>query len=188
MATYYSNHPSLSLATALYMDAAFVTKAPDAWYSDGTINRRQVSGVLQDAVTCDSCTPNPATSTLTFEAYDSGTGAASRFYFFLSEALALNDLTISGASIDAYEQANCNQSNPTATDSMFENAIIYANTNNANVRGNGIPCSTPVSLYKKINGFQVNGTQVSNGQTIVVNGCTITVVINTDCSDLSCNS
>jgi len=63
MATYYSDHPSLSLATALYTSDSLTIKAPDAWYSDGTINRKQVGGILQAVVTCDSCNPNPATST-----------------------------------------------------------------------------------------------------------------------------
>jgi hypothetical protein len=189
MAIYYSDHPSLSLATALYTSSLLTIKAPDAWYSDGTINRKQLGGLLQAVVTCDSCNPNPATSILTFSSYDGGNAPAAKFYFNLSEALALNDLTISSATIEAFEDTSCNQINPTATDVMAANAIITAGTNNANAEGFGFNCSNPfapVSKYKKGNSFQVNGTTVNNGSVIVVNGCSISIVIDTSCSDLSC--
>lgn len=58
---YYSNSPLLSLATAIYQDAALTLLAPDAYYSNQVITRRQVtvSGVttLQAPVTCESCAP-----------------------------------------------------------------------------------------------------------------------------------
>jgi len=98
-------------------------------------------------------------------------------------------LTISAATIEAFEDVSCNQVNPTATDIMTTNAVILAGTNNANAEGVGFNCSNPfapVSKYKKGTSFQVNGTTVNNGSVIVVNGCSISIVIDTSCSDLSC--
>ena len=55
--TYYSDSPLLSLSTAIYQDAALTILAPDAYYSDQVISRRQLSGVLGAPVTCVSCAP-----------------------------------------------------------------------------------------------------------------------------------
>jgi len=54
---YYSDSPLLSLATAIYQDADLTILAPDAYYSDQVITRRQLLGVLQAPVTCASCAP-----------------------------------------------------------------------------------------------------------------------------------
>ena len=54
---YYSDSPLLSLATAIYQDADLTILAPDAYYSDQVITRRQLIGVLQAPVTCASCAP-----------------------------------------------------------------------------------------------------------------------------------
>ena len=58
---YYSNSPLLSLATAIYQDAALTIYAPDAYYSNQVITRRQVTSggitTLQAPVTCVSCAP-----------------------------------------------------------------------------------------------------------------------------------
>jgi hypothetical protein len=53
--TYYLNAPSLGSATAVFSNAALTTLAADGFYSDGTIAREQVSGVLLPQQTCPSC-------------------------------------------------------------------------------------------------------------------------------------
>lgn len=53
--TYYLNGPNLATSTAVFLDAAFTTCAPDGYYSDGTIVRQQVSCVLLPQVECPAC-------------------------------------------------------------------------------------------------------------------------------------
>lgn len=53
--TYYLNAASLALASAVYSNAGLTTLAPDGFYSDGSIVREQVSGVLQAQSACPGC-------------------------------------------------------------------------------------------------------------------------------------
>jgi hypothetical protein len=53
--TYYLDAPSLSSATVIYSDVDLTTVAADGFYSDGTIVREQVSGVLLPQNSCPSC-------------------------------------------------------------------------------------------------------------------------------------
>jgi len=48
---FYLNAPTLSDATAVFIDAATLTFAPDGYYSDGSIVRQQTSGILGVAST-----------------------------------------------------------------------------------------------------------------------------------------
>jgi hypothetical protein len=52
---YYLDAPSLSLATAVYTDAALSTCASDGVYSDGIITRVQSGCILGPAKVCPSC-------------------------------------------------------------------------------------------------------------------------------------
>ena len=52
---YYLDAPSFSSATKVYTDAALTTVAPDGYYSDQSISRQQVGGVLLPQITCPSC-------------------------------------------------------------------------------------------------------------------------------------
>lgn len=54
-ATYYLDAPSLGSASVIYEDASLSTIAPDGFYSDGTIVREQVSGILLPQVNCPAC-------------------------------------------------------------------------------------------------------------------------------------
>jgi len=49
--TFYLNAPTLSDATAVFIDAATLILAPDGYYSDGAIVRQQISGILGVAST-----------------------------------------------------------------------------------------------------------------------------------------
>lgn len=51
----FINGSSLSNSTAVYSNSSMTILAPDGWYSDGSVVRRQVSGVLQPAQPCTSC-------------------------------------------------------------------------------------------------------------------------------------
>jgi hypothetical protein len=188
MAVFYSDNPTLSLATAIYTDAALTTKAADGYYSDQTISRRQDGGFLLAAEACANCSANPATSTLTFSAYDGGTYPGAKFYFMLSNPLVTNDITIENAQIDAFDSTDC-LSFTTATDFLAAPLVLLAGTNNANGLGGGLDCAlTGVVRYKRFNSLTVNGTSVFNGSIIDIGGCLVTIVINsTTCETLSCN-
>lgn len=53
--TFYLDSPSFGSATIIYSDVNLTTVAPDGFYSDGTIVREQVSGVLLPQTSCPSC-------------------------------------------------------------------------------------------------------------------------------------
>lgn len=53
--TYYLDAPSLSSATVVYSNAALTTVAANGFYSDGSIVREQVSGVLLPQQICPAC-------------------------------------------------------------------------------------------------------------------------------------
>lgn len=53
--TYYLNGNDLQSSTAVFLDAALTICAPDGYYSDGTITRKQISCVLSTGSTCQSC-------------------------------------------------------------------------------------------------------------------------------------
>jgi hypothetical protein len=54
-ATYYLDAPSLGSASVIYSDASLSTIAPNGFYSDGTIVREQVGGILLPQVNCPAC-------------------------------------------------------------------------------------------------------------------------------------
>ncbi len=57
VSNYFMDAPTLSQATAIYTDATMTTPAADGFYSDESIVRQQVSGVLLAPRTCPSCPP-----------------------------------------------------------------------------------------------------------------------------------
>ena len=62
-ATFYIDTASFSTATAVFTDRGLQTKAPDGYYSDETIVRRQQNGILEPAVNCPNCGNPPPTPT-----------------------------------------------------------------------------------------------------------------------------
>lgn len=55
---YYFDNNTLSSSNSVYSDSSLTSLAPDGWYSDGTIVRQQVLGILQPPTPCPSCTPS----------------------------------------------------------------------------------------------------------------------------------
>ena len=187
MAIYYSDNPLLSLATAMYTDASLTTKAADAYYSDGTIYRRQVGGMLQAAVTaCDNCSQNPLTSVLTFTQYQGGNYPNSKFTFTLSNKIPLNDIIIDSPGITTYSNT-C--TTPIENDTLFDAITLLKGTYTVSGKGEGIACSSiPGSKkYKKASYLTVNGVQKFHGETIDIGGTLVTININsTLCNSLNC--
>ena len=56
LGNYFINGPTLAQATAVFIDAALTTCAPDGFYSDGATVRQQVGCVLGIVQTCPACT------------------------------------------------------------------------------------------------------------------------------------
>ena len=66
--TYYYSSANFASATALYIDAALSTFAPDGWYSDESIYRQQASGVLFAEATCPNCaSPAPVPTPIVYD-------------------------------------------------------------------------------------------------------------------------
>lgn len=55
LGNYHIDGPSFASATSVYTDAAMTTLAADGWYSDGTVAREQISGVLGFSTSCPAC-------------------------------------------------------------------------------------------------------------------------------------
>lgn len=55
LGTYYFNGTSFASATSVYTDAALTTLAPDGYYSNGSIIRQQLNGLLLNAQACTTC-------------------------------------------------------------------------------------------------------------------------------------
>ena len=60
-ATFYIDTASFSTATAVFTNASLTTKAADGYYSDESIVRQQVNGILEPAVNCGNCASPPPT-------------------------------------------------------------------------------------------------------------------------------
>ena len=90
-ATFYIDTASFSTATAVFTDRALQTKAPDGYYSDETIVRRQQNGILEPAVNCPNCNnpPPPPTEYCVNQfpvnqiTLDTGAPAVEGVHFFL---------------------------------------------------------------------------------------------------------
>jgi hypothetical protein len=59
LGTYYYDSSSFTNATTIYDDADLTTVSQNGWYSDNTIVRQQISGVLYAAQVCATPTPVP---------------------------------------------------------------------------------------------------------------------------------
>ena len=85
--TYYYSSANFASATALYIDAALSTFAPDGWYSDESIYRQQASGVLFAETTCPNCaspTPVPTPIVYDYRIYSECAGAGSQVFRIVS--------------------------------------------------------------------------------------------------------
>jgi hypothetical protein len=63
--TFCFDGANFAQATSLYTDSALTNLAPDGYYAQGTISRRQLNGVLLAPAACSSCIPPCGTSVST---------------------------------------------------------------------------------------------------------------------------
>ena len=81
--TYYYSSANFASATALYLDAALTSFAPDGWYSDESIYRQQASGVLFAETTCPNCAspaPVPTPIVYDYRIYSECAGSGSQVF------------------------------------------------------------------------------------------------------------
>tara|TARA_R110000751_G_scaffold85712_2_gene170961 strand:+ start:663 stop:1670 length:1008 start_codon:yes stop_codon:yes gene_type:complete len=63
--TFCFDGANFAQATSLYTDSALTNLAPDGYYAQGTISRRQLNGVLLASAACSSCVPPCGTGVAT---------------------------------------------------------------------------------------------------------------------------
>jgi hypothetical protein len=76
--TYFLNAADLTSATAVYTDVSLTNKAPDGAYSDGTVSRQQILGVLSTSEACPSPCPVPCGTSI------SGSGGSGVYQIYLN--------------------------------------------------------------------------------------------------------
>ena len=62
LGTFCFDGANFAQATSLYTDSALTNLAPDGYYAQGTISRRQLNGVLLASAACSSCIPSCGSS------------------------------------------------------------------------------------------------------------------------------
>jgi hypothetical protein len=113
---------------------------------------------------------DPATANLTFTSYTSGD-----FTFTLSSRIYTTSLTITGAGVNGFTNITCTLPTP-QSDDLLGQAVIKAGTTGVTQTGT-IALDCTILRYKRQATMEVNGVTKSNGQTIVIGGTTVTIVI-----------
>lgn len=116
-AIFYMDAATLSLATAVYDNAALTIASADGWYSDGTIVRQQVNGVLLAQAPCPSCTVGVCRTVLIGTVPVSG-GASSS---------ASGTITVTGGNVNIW--ARYNSGGSTSGTAIFSMTINSVNAN-----------------------------------------------------------
>lgn len=101
------------------------------------------------------------------------------FIFELSGPLS-EDITITGGAVSAYDE-NCTAVIETPLQGV--DATLIAGNTSVSAGSSSTICSP---LYARTNFITVNGTPLSNGDTIFIGGVTVTVSINTNCVLMPC--
>lgn len=127
---------------------------------------------------------DPATSILTFSNYESGV-----FTFTLSNPIPSSDIIVRAASVDGFSASDICAGYPDKSDNitLINAVIIGAGTGTGNSLGS-TPMNATVGSYLKTNSITVDGYGTFvNGNTFIVGGTTVTVVISSSCSAYVCN-
>ena len=155
----------LNNSTAVYNEAALTTKATDGYYSNGTIVREQVNGLLLPAALCPACvTPLPCAGSsqfpggntgvyifsfdvgntaqdtgaivITFQPYDAADGLKVTFDNVIHNGLTSNTATTGG-----WKQSS-NASNRT-----YVGSTTYTNCNDFGAVPSPLPYTATVDLF-----------------------------------------
>lgn len=119
---------------------------------------------------------DPAASNLTFTIYSAGSAS-----FDLSKPLRSTAVTISAWSVTGYTEPTCTTTSGDS-DNQDANIVIAIGTTNKSGSGAIIMTNPPTTRYKRGTSITVNGTARTNGQTLVIGGTTVSVVISSACN------
>lgn len=163
--TYYYSSASFSTATALYLDAALSSFAPDGWYSDQSIVRQQASGVLfaeDDCPDCSSPTPPPTPVVYDYRVYTACDGVSSSQVFRLVQGSGTFPPTVSYLGI-------CYHNPSSTTDTSFTNVNGLVNYNNCTECGS-TPTPTPTPPAANVPVLTTNSSTNVTGASFTANG------------------
>lgn len=159
--TYYLDAPSLGSATSVYANSLLSVLAADGFYSDGTIVREQVSGVLLPQQVCPSCLP-VSYNCVEGNCVDPGDGTGT--YNTLEECVAsCGDTPVlridwnvgnqNGGQLIIYDNLMVELLNITSTSTTPQNGTIYPLVSEMpyTVRGQWLTGSGNIILYNVCN-------------------------------------
>jgi hypothetical protein len=179
LTTYYADAATLNDATAMYLNSTLTEIAPDGYYSDGTISRYQLDGLLQPAVTCPTCGSSAVLTFMKYTVNDTNT-----LYDFSLFPSLLTDVTVDMLRVDVYDEPTCGTGGPYVYNDTCSGSTISAGTNYTTAIGDGLPVGTTCAdagtyFYHTVNSIVVNGTTVSDGDIISIGGINVTINLQT---------
>lgn len=122
---------------------------------------------------------DPETSMLTFFAYAGG-----QFTFTLSNAIPSTNTVISDAGVIGYINGACSGPfDATDTINLSNPLTIPAGATVGNQMGLA-PMDCSINTWQRVSSITVNGESKASGQTIMIGGTLVTVVINSGCAGL----
>jgi hypothetical protein len=117
--------------------------------------------------------PDPGTANLTFTSYQSG-----NFFFDLSAAIPSTAVNITSATVNGSDLGACSPFNE--SDALVGTLTIPAGSTSGMGSGSS-PMTCGTLSYRRFNSIVVNGSTKHNGDTIVIGGTTVTIVLSTAC-------
>lgn len=90
--TYYLDNVTLASSTCVFLDSGLNIVAPDGYYSDGTITRQLISGILQPYNPCPICGDECKSGNQ--KGYNNGTAAEDGFYEIVFQTVDVGAIII----------------------------------------------------------------------------------------------
>ena len=129
---------------------------------------------------CCDCTFPVESATLTFSSYSGG-----QFIFDLDVPIS-EDIVVVYANVTGYPDIDCGLVSVASDNltSLTTLTILAGDTNGIQLGETPMDCD--VNTYRRLNYITIDGTNLFNGDTIVIGGTTVTVIINNDCTVYAC--
>lgn len=173
IATYYMDSSSFTDASTLYLDEELTIVAPNGYYSNGSVSRYQLDGILLPEEVCPNCSGG-VSSILSFFKYASG-----EFIFKLSVPIS-SDIIITYAAVTGYPDTICSLES-TESDVLGVTPItIVAGAGLASEAG-----ATPMidsGSYTRNNYITIDGINLNDGDIITVGIDVVTISISNACN------
>ena len=129
---------------------------------------------------CCDCTFPVDAATLTFTTYAGG-----QFRFDLDVPISV-DLIVQGATVTGYSDVDCSLVSVAFDTISSANQLTILAGDTTGLQLGQTPMDCLVNKYRKLNLISMYGTNLYNGDTIVVSGVTITIVIDDSCMTYAC--